>query len=113
MTVDDVNGEVPPSWTDFYPFGEEDGTQRGGSNSLLVLSSLSGNVHGLDLEREQPIYFLNSSIDEFVDTFLAFDRYLSIGDAAKPHVQAMLLAIGANSNVPSEWLLLWDYLDAS
>src|SRR5215471_15351631 len=78
---DVVGGPVEGEWTSLRIFGEEDYAEGGGASPYLGVHSESGEIFGLDVEREMSqMFLLNSDIDRFIQTFLALDRVLRRGE---------------------------------
>src|SRR5262245_40516622 len=56
-------------WSDLLIFGEYDYAEGGGANPWLGIRKTDGAVFGLDPERENALFFLNTSIEDFFRTF--------------------------------------------
>ena len=68
---------IDDNWTSLRIFGEADFAEGGGAHLYLGVHSESGKVLGLDVESEaSPMCLLNSDVDRFIQTFLAFGSML-------------------------------------
>jgi hypothetical protein len=70
-TVDADSG-----YAELFVFGEQ--YYDGGARPFLCIDSRNGEVHGLDVERTAPCFFLNSNVASFVRTFETVDRALRL-----------------------------------
>jgi len=61
---------LPNDWRELLIFGEDDYAEGGGAQSFLTVHTRTGEVFGVDGERDAPVYFLSSSVTAFVETFL-------------------------------------------
>lgn len=108
---DEVNVELEYEWTRLALFGEADFAEGGGATWLIGIHLDDRTVQGLDFEREGlPQFLLNSDIDAFVRTFLAFDEAIRLGRAPLGGLQRALRSLDARSSERSEWRSLTQYL---
>ena len=111
MAGDVVGSAVEEQWTSLRIFGEEDYAEGGGASPYLGVHSESGEIFGLDLEREMSqMFLLNSDIDRFILTFLVLDRVLRLGGPPEAQIGARLEQIDPGVFEHSEWRLLSDYV---
>jgi hypothetical protein len=110
-TGDVVGGPVEEKWTLLRIFGEEDYAEGGGASPYLGVHSESGEIFGLDVEREMSqMFLLNSNIDRFIETFLALDGMLRLGGSLDAQIRERLEQIDPGAFAYSEWRLLSDYV---
>ncbi len=108
-TNDVVGGPVEGEWTSLRIFGEEDYAEGGGAAPYLGVHAESGEIFGLDVEREaSQMFFLNSDVDRFIQTFLALDRVLRLGGPPDAQIGERLKEIDPGAFERSEWRLLSD-----
>jgi hypothetical protein len=101
-TMDAIGHAVDPDWSSLYLFGEE--YYDGGASPVLGIQLPSGEVRGLDLERDRaPVFFLNSGAREFVDTINALDRTLRLGALPAGELRSVLASIDPAGFPRSEW----------
>jgi hypothetical protein len=65
--------------SDFIVFGKWSYAEGGGARSLLVVRQRDSKVFGVDVEGDEPLFLLNSSLPAFIDTFCLLDKYLGHG----------------------------------
>jgi hypothetical protein len=111
VAVDVAGGAVEEQWASLRIFGEEDYAEGGGASPYLGVHSESGEIFGLDVEREiSQMFLLNSDIDRFIQTFLALDRVLRTGGPPDAQIGERLEQIDPGAFAHSEWRLLSDYV---
>jgi hypothetical protein len=98
-----LGADVPALWRGLYIFGEEDYAEGGGARSFIGINAEAGDVFGLDLERDEPLYVFNSTPQRFIDTFLLFDQALGQKSAAAIGLAARAQAIDPEAFERSEW----------
>ncbi len=70
-------GEYKSEWRSILLFGEQDYASGGGASPLVGVHQDSGEILGLDLERDdEPIFFFNTDVDAFVRSFVILDAML-------------------------------------
>jgi hypothetical protein len=113
ITADDVTGcPIEDAWTAIDLFGEQVFADGGGASPLLGVDRQTGEVCGLDVEREPPqMFLLNSSVDRFLETFRLFDEALRLGTRSLDEVVAAAREIDPAAFERSEWRSLCEYLD--
>jgi hypothetical protein len=95
---------LPEDWRQLYIFGEEAFAAGGGARPFLGVHIQSGEVYGLDVERDDAAaYFLNSSVPAFIDTFLLFDEVLGKRVAATSRLSDRARAADPKGFDRSEW----------
>ena len=102
-----LNCEPEPSWTELLIFGEYDYAAGGGASPLLGVRATDGAVYGLDLEREGgELFALNSSVEQFIETFLFLNGHLGSGAALRLDAEEKLRTIDPKAFPASEWRAL-------
>lgn len=77
VTNDDLAwGEIDEEWADLIIFGRFDYAEGGGASPWITIRKTDGAVCGLDVERECPVYLINSSLVRFIRSFSLLDQYL-------------------------------------
>jgi hypothetical protein len=97
------------AWRPLLIFGESDWANRA-SDLLLTVDSGDGAVKGLDVEREQPLFVFNSSLQRFIDTFHYLEDAIKVGRPLPPDAGVALEGIDATAYPNSEWENMIDYL---
>jgi hypothetical protein len=97
-------------WFDLLIFGEYDYAEGGGASPWLGISKKDGIIYGLDLERENALFLLNSSIERFIRIFHLLNEFLGEGKRLPLDVEARVRAIDPEAYPTSDWRLLVDYL---
>jgi hypothetical protein len=110
----DTNGfEIPQEWLTLYLFGEEDYAQGGGAAPYLGVHADTGQVFGLDVERDSsPIYLLNSDVDKYILTFDVFDQALRRGTLHVMQVARLAEEVDPVAFVAGEWHYLADAISS-
>lgn len=107
ITADDIIGGVLEEWASLRMFGEDDYAEGGGAYSYLGVHFESGEVFGLDVERQcSPMFLLNSDIDRFIQTFLALDQAFRLASLDRQQIAGRLNKIDPGAFERSEWRLL-------
>jgi hypothetical protein len=108
---DFLGGARDQQWTALHIFGEQDYAEGGGATPFLGVHAESGEILGLDLDRdESQIYLLNSNIDLFIRTFLEFDEVLRLSKRPPLNIRERLKEIDPGAFERSEWLDLCNLL---
>ena len=111
MAGDVIAGAVEEQWTSLRIFGEEDYAEGGGASPYLGVHSESGEIFGLDVEREMlQMFLLNSDIHRFIQTFLELDRMLRLGGPPDAQIGGRLEQIDPVAFQHSDWRFLCDYV---
>jgi hypothetical protein len=103
---------LPPDWRHMFIFGEQDFAEGGGARPFVTVHAQTGEVWGLDVERERSAAFLlNSSIAAFIDSFLVLDDVLRSGAMPRVDLRGRLRAADPVSFENSDWRELVDNRD--
>jgi hypothetical protein len=107
-----TGGDIPESWLRLRIFGEEDYADGGGAHPLLGIDYETGEVFGLDVERNAlSVYILNSSVERFIVTFLLFDRVLRLRTETVLGLAGKVYEIDPGVFERSEWRDTADYVE--
>jgi|SRR6266850_4230347 len=102
---DFLGGPPDQRWTALHIFGEQDYAEGGGATPFLGVHAESGEILGLDLDRdESQIFLLNSNIDLFIKTFLELDEVLRLSRSPQVQIRERLKKIDPGAFERSEWL---------
>jgi hypothetical protein len=104
----DIIQQTEKEWFDLLIFGEYDYAEGGGASPWLGIRKTDGAVYGLDVERENPMFLLNSSIERFIHTFEVLNQYLAQGKQLPSSVEAVVRAIDPEVYPVSDWRSLVD-----
>jgi hypothetical protein len=104
---------IEPEWTSLYLFGEEDFADGGGASPYLGVHQDSGEIYGLDVEREESqVFLLNSNADKFIQTFQTVEEMLRNMPVAPGTLSKALQGIDPVVFQRSEWRDLVGYVEA-
>jgi hypothetical protein len=95
---------------DLLIFGDYDCAEGGGAHPWLGIRKTDGAVYGLDPEREDPLFFLNSSIEEFIQTFALLNEYLGKGKELPFDLEDRVRNIDPEAYPESDWRLLVEHI---
>jgi hypothetical protein len=115
----DTNGfDSPKEWNKLLLFGEETYCEGGGYAPFLGVSEETGQVFGLDVDRESDsaMYLLNSDVDRYIQTFKVFDQALgheTVSHDLVEKVRKEARAIDPAVFDITEWSDLADFIDES
>jgi hypothetical protein len=99
------------AWEPLVVFGTSDFADAGGATPWLALHRVSGAVVGIDLERDgDPLFVLNSGLQQFIETFTYLDRFLGNEQPLPPNAEATLQRIDPDAYDDSDWKQLLEYL---
>jgi hypothetical protein len=107
-----VGGDVEKEWADLLVFGRYIYAEGGGASPWVVIRGADGAVCGLDVEREDPVFWWNTSLDQFIRTFTLLDKYLGLGRPLPPDIGASVRDVDPVGYLESEWRLMIDDLGA-
>jgi hypothetical protein len=108
---DDALEDGETAWLDLRVFGDFDVADGGGANPYVCIRQSDGAVYGLDLERDtEGMFLFNSSIDQFIETFVLLDQYLSKGKSLPSPAEVRVKGVDPAAYPHSEWKLLVDHL---
>jgi hypothetical protein len=89
--------------SDFIVFGMWDYNTGGGAQPLLVVRQSDGKVFGVDVEANDPLFVVNSSLEAFVDTFCLLDKYLGQGQPIPADLDSLVRDLDPTVYSESEW----------
>ena len=98
--------------TELLIFGKYDYAEGGGAAPWLCIRKIDGAVVGLDLERENSIFLLNSSLERFIQTFRFLNEYLGTRLHLPSDVATRMREIDADAYPSSDWNSLVDCITA-
>ena len=85
----------------------------GGASAWIGIRIADGAVYGVDLERENALFLLNSSVAQFISTFNALDSFLGIEKAMPADIETRLREIDSIAYEHSDWRSLIEVLRGS
>lgn len=108
----DLNGcDIPEEWTVLRLFGDEDYAEGGGASPFLGVHVETGEIYGLDVERDSAeMFLLNSNVETFIATFQLFDRALRERTLPPGEIASRAEALDPASFRVGEWSDLADYI---
>jgi hypothetical protein len=98
--------ESNPECHDFLIFGRYDCAEGGGASPWLCIRKTDCSVIGLDFEREDAVFAINSSLERFVRTFAFLNSYLGAGKQLPFDAEKSLREIDPGLYPVSDWRLL-------
>ena len=102
--ADISGGDLPPEWLELYLFGSQDYSEGGGARPFVGIHKDTGAVYGLDVERDSEcLYFLNSSVPCFIETYWIFFEILGEGTGSRHGLPARVRAADPEGFDQSEW----------
>lgn len=109
-----LNGScIEQKWTDLYLFGESQFAEGGGSSPFLGVHGETGEICGLDVEREgQEVFLLNSDVERFILTFLKIDELLRSTSPPPLVLSRALMEIDPHAFPRSDWKLFSEYIES-
>jgi hypothetical protein len=109
-----LNGcNIEDEWTTLYLFGQEGYANGGGGSSYLGVHQDTGEIYGLDVERdESQVFIFNSNIDRFIRTFQKIDEILRHATIAPEVLFRELREIDPDAFQNSEWRDFCGYVEA-
>jgi hypothetical protein len=107
---EDIVGDLDEAWADLLVFGLCDFSEGGGASPWITIRESDGSVCGLDVEREPAVFDYNSSLEQFIQTFVLLDQCLSRCEPLLPGVASGVREIDPDSYPSSEWRSLVDYV---
>lgn len=108
--VDEIGCEIEESWTALYLFGEQ--RYDGGASPFLGVHRNTGEICGLDVEREKSqVFLLNSDVEKFIRTFRRFDELLRGSSLAPGVLSRELRTIDPDAFQRSDWRDFADYIE--
>ena len=102
---------LPSDWRELFIFGEESYAEGGGAAPLLCVHAETGEVIGLDAERESSsTYLVNSTVPAFIETFLLLDEALRPGAVVPAGLKERIYEADPSGFDGSDWRDLVDFL---
>ena len=89
--------------SDFIVFGMWNFCEGGGARPALVVRQSDGKVFSVDVEADEPLFLLNSSLQAFIDTFCLLDKYLGRGQPIPADLNSLLRDLDPTVYSESEW----------
>ena len=89
--------------SDFIVFGMWNFCEGGGARPVLVVRQSDGKVFSVDVEADEPLFLLNSSLQAFIDTFCLLDKYLGRGQPIPADLNSLLRDLDPTVYSESEW----------
>jgi len=77
-------------WLELIIFGKTDFAEGGGAGTYMTIEPVSGRIFDLDVEVKEPLSLLNASLEQYIQTFIAIDPFLS---ANEPVPQGVIDAV--------------------
>jgi hypothetical protein len=102
--------ELDERWADHLIFGELDVCEGGGARPFLTIRTSDGVVCGLDVERDDSIYPFNSSVAQFIRTFVLFDQHLGQDRPIPADIGQQVRQIDPECFDRSEWRSMIDWI---
>jgi len=103
---------IQDEWKTLYIFGTADYAEGGGSSEFLGVQRYTGQVFGLDVERDKREMFLfNSGLERFIQTFQRVEEFLGSPPNLAPSMSKILLEIDPDAFPHSEWRHLSEHLE--
>ncbi len=67
-----------------------------------------GKVFGVDVEADDPLFVVNSTLQAFIDTFCLLDKYLGHGQPIPADLNSLVRNLDPTVYSESEWHVLVD-----
>jgi len=115
LSAGEIGGWDPPiGSSELLIIGEERIAEGGGASPFATIHRGSGSVFGLDIERTSaPIYFLNSSVAHFIETFLLFDDVVGSCTSPATELATRFRAVEPKAFDKSDWRIAIDAIGFS
>lgn len=91
-------------------FGEQDYADGGGARPLLGIDTHTGEVVGLDPERDSCLYLLNTNLEAFIRMFTLFDNFVRLRRGTVAELSSGARAIEPSAFDRSAWAMLLELL---
>ena len=100
--------KIEEAWETLYVFGDQDYAESGGAKAAITVDSKTGTIFGFDLERtnDNIIFFINSDIDKYIESFKLFDTVLRNNETSKGQLEKELQEIDPKGYQRSDWVPL-------
>jgi len=96
--------------SDLIVFGMWNYNEGGGARPALVVRQSDGKVFGVDVEANDPLFVLNSSLEAFIDTFCLLDKYLGDGQPIPADLNLLVRNLDPTVYSESDWRDLVDHV---
>ena len=96
--------------SDFIVFGMWNYAEGGGARPFLVVRQSDGKVFRVDVESDEELFLLNSSLQAFIDTFCLVDKYLGHGQPIPADLNLSARNLDPTVYSESEWRNLVDHV---
>jgi len=105
---------IEEEWNNLFVIGDQDYSEGGGATPAITVNSNTGEIFGFDVERskENIIFFINTDIDKYIESFNLFDEVLRAKNIHKSKLENKLRKIDPNGYDKSDWLLLAKHIIA-
>ena len=112
VTPADLNGlGIDDSWQHLCLFGQENFAEGGGANPYLAVDRDTGQIFGLDVERDSAqLFLLNSDIERYILTFQRFDQALRLKTLGPDRFLDELRKIDPCAFARSDWRSLSNHI---
>jgi SUKH-4 immunity protein len=94
--------------SEFIVFGMWNFCEGGGARPALVVRESDGKVFSVDVEADDPVVLLNSSLEAFIETFCLLDKYLGHGQPIPADLNSLVRNLDPTAYSESEWRLVMD-----
>ena len=98
--------------SDLIVFGMWNYNEGGGARPALVVRQSDGKVFGVDVEANDPLFVLNSSLEAFILTFCLLDKYLGHGQPIPADLNSLVRNLDPTVYSESDWRDLLDHVAA-
>jgi hypothetical protein len=75
----------------------------GAAQPLLVVCKSDGKVFGVDVEGNDPLFVVNSSLAAFIDTFCLLDKYFGQGQPIPADLNSLVRNLDPAAYSESDW----------
>jgi len=89
--------------SDFIVFGMWNFNGGGGARPALAVRQSDGKVFDVDVEADEPLSLLNSSLQAFIDTFCLLEKYLEHGQPIPADLHSLVRNLDPMVYSKSEW----------
>ena len=105
-------GNMPADWSRFWHLGEEEYLQGGG---WICIEEKTGRLVIIDLDQEDPIYDINSSLTNFYTTLALFLDWSETTESSVSSIRKLIDTLEQQQIIPNDELsYFWlDFLDST
>ncbi len=110
--TDRVGASIVEDWRRLLIFGGMSVNKGGGAQPWFAIDPETNDVVGIDVEREDSsaVFFVSSSIRQFVRIFSSLDEFLGSGRQLPPDAVQTIRAIDDKASIDGEWIGLIEYI---